>query len=273
MTSSSLIVGSEGTLAVVTAAWLRLTPAPEAAASGRRVLRERRRRLPRRWGRCSARGSCRPRSSISTRAPWPPRRRRFRTPSHRAAAFMLIAEADGSDAEAAAVARRADRGARRAGAVAPCADRAAPRSASCGAGAPAPRPRSPLSAAARSREDIVVPVERLREAIAATRGDRRAPSAAGLQLGSRRRRQPALDLHDRPRGLRSARARRAGGHGAVRARRASSEARSRASTASGWSSAARSRANGPRRRSRCTSRSSACSTPRGCSNPGKKLAR
>ena len=76
----SLIVGSEGTLAVVTAAWLRLTPAPESQLPVVAILRERRRWLRRRWGRCSARGSCRPRSSISTRAPWPPRRRRFRTP-------------------------------------------------------------------------------------------------------------------------------------------------------------------------------------------------
>ncbi len=51
------------------------------AASGRRLLRERRSGLPgaRRGVRLGA--ACRPRSSISTRAPWPPRRRRFRTPS------------------------------------------------------------------------------------------------------------------------------------------------------------------------------------------------
>ena len=71
----SLLIGSEGTLGIVTAAWLRLIPAPEAAVpvaacypdaeAADAALRA-----------CLASGGESPRSSSSTPARWRDRRRR-----------------------------------------------------------------------------------------------------------------------------------------------------------------------------------------------------
>ena len=64
----SLLIGSEGTLGIVTAAWLRLIPAPEAALSRRRALRRTRPRAARRSSAWSAPVSSPPRSSTWTAA-------------------------------------------------------------------------------------------------------------------------------------------------------------------------------------------------------------
>jgi glycolate oxidase subunit GlcD len=163
----SLIVGSEGTLAVVTAAWLRLTPAPET-------------QLPIVAFYASADAGCQAlgavfgsglvpaaleyldEGAVAAAAP------AFPDAVPRAAAFMLIAEADGSRAEAERLRGELIEvlGEQALSLHAPTERRAISELWRWRAGA---------SWAVTSRrggkvsEDIVVPVERLREAISATR--------------------------------------------------------------------------------------------------------
>ena len=164
----SLLIGSEGTLGVITAAWLRLLPAPEAKLARGRLPRERRGGLPGDRGGAGRRAE-RGRTRVSGR--WRlGRGRRFPSGGWTAAenaGFMVIAEADGTKAEA-------ERGRRElvealgAGALS--------------VGAPAGRRevealwrwRDGVSIAIEARrggkvsEDIVVPLDRLREAIEET---------------------------------------------------------------------------------------------------------
>jgi glycolate oxidase subunit GlcD len=163
----SLLIGSEGTLAVVTAAWLRLTPSPASqlpvvafyasAAAGCEAL-------------CAVLASglvpaaleYLDEGAVAAAAP------SFPDTVPRAAAFMLIAEADGSEAEAQRL---------RTELLEVLSEQALSLHA--------PTERRAISALWRWRagasiavtarrggklsEDIVVPVERLGEAIAATR--------------------------------------------------------------------------------------------------------
>jgi glycolate oxidase subunit GlcD len=163
----SLIIGSEGTLAVVTAAWLRLTPAPDL-------------QLPIVAFYASADAGCQALGAVlgsglvpaaleyldegAVAAASPA----FPGAVPRAAAFMLIAEADGSASEAHRI--RAELievlGEQALSIHAPTERRAISELWRWRAGA---------SVAVTARrggkvsEDIVVPIERLREAIAATR--------------------------------------------------------------------------------------------------------
>ncbi len=163
----SLIVGSEGTLGIVTAAWLKLVPAPEA-------------RLPIVGFYASAEAGCQAvaavfasglvpaaleyldEGALAAAGSW------FPDTLPRATAFMLIAEADGSAVEAQRLrAELSDALAGGALAVhAPQSERAISELW---------RWRGGASLAIRARrggkvsEDIVVGVERLAEAIAATR--------------------------------------------------------------------------------------------------------
>ena len=106
----ALLTGSEGTLGIVTAAWLRFVPAPERAAGARRRLPRRRGRLRRGAARAGQRrraGGARVlrRGRRSARAGAAFRRRRC-------AGFVVVAEADGARGRGRAGARRAARGAR-----------------------------------------------------------------------------------------------------------------------------------------------------------------
>lgn len=257
-----LLVGSEGTLAVITAAWLRLTPAPEAvlpvvglfrdhtagAAALERVLAS---------GLAVAALEYLDNRTVALAAHGFP----GELPAQ--GAFMVIAEADGSAAEAQALA-----------------DEIVVALEEDALGLLAPRGRGEVEALWRWRhgvslvvrsalgvkvsEDIVVPFERLGEAVAAT-----------LQIGERHGLEACSWGHAGDGNLHStfllaqgdadalARARRPA-RSSSRSR-SSSAARSVASTGSAGSSAASWRASGHRPRSSCTRRSSASSTRAGSS--------
>ncbi len=210
----SLLIGSEGTLGVITAVWLRLIPAPEAAlpliafypgaAAGAQAVR----RVMESGLLVAALefldGGTLTAAGASYPGGVPP-----------GAAFAVIAEADG-DAGAAERLR-----AEAAEVLTPAAlrvDAPAPGSESAALW----RWRDGISIAVTARrggkasEDIVVPVDRLEDAIAETAGDRCAARPRGVQLGARRRRQPPLDVPARARRRGPAGAVRAGGSGAVR---------------------------------------------------------
>ena len=95
----SLLIGSEGTLGIVTAAWLRLIPAPEAAIPVAAVYPM----WPaaaRRSSACSEAACRRRRSSTWTAARSRSRPARFPAAMPAGAGFMVLAEADGRAAEA-----------------------------------------------------------------------------------------------------------------------------------------------------------------------------
>ena len=151
MTCAACSIGSEGTLGIVTAAWLRLIPAPEAVLPVVAVLRDlaagceaigRRARLA--GSRAAALEYLDAGTLAAAGGAFP-----GALPAE-GAAFMVVAEADGSAAEAART-RRAScataLGGRGAGASTPRAS--APTWRRCGAGATASRSPSPPSAAAR----------------------------------------------------------------------------------------------------------------------------
>ena len=163
----SLLIGSEGTLGVITAAWLKLVPAPEA-------------QLPVVAFYTSAEAGCEAMATVMGSGLVPAALEyldegalaasaaTFPQAVPRAAAFMLIVEADGSAVEAQRVRTELIEALGESGA-----DR--PRADDRGEIAALWRWRAGVSHGVAARrggkvsEDIVVPIERLAEAIAATR--------------------------------------------------------------------------------------------------------
>ena len=88
----SLLIGSEGTLGIVTAAWLRLVPAPGEAFPVVGGVSTASARAARRSTRCWAAASCRRRSSTWTGAASRPRRRR--SCDAPGAALLVVCEAE-----------------------------------------------------------------------------------------------------------------------------------------------------------------------------------
>jgi glycolate oxidase subunit GlcD len=162
----SLLIGSEGTLGIITAAWLRLTPAPEAATPIVAVYPD-------------ARSGCAAIESVLGSGVVPAALEYLDAGALRAArdaypfdlpaegAFMVIAEADGSAAETRAVATEL---------LAALADGTVARDApdTPGQAAALWRWRDGVSIAVAAQrggkvsEDVVVPLDRLPEAIEAT---------------------------------------------------------------------------------------------------------
>ena len=98
----ALLIGSEGTLGIVTAAWLRFVPAPEARWRSSPPTRTPR-RAARRSCACWRSGIVPAALEFFDEARCAPRGRRSRSRARGAAGFSSIAEADGSAAEAARV--------------------------------------------------------------------------------------------------------------------------------------------------------------------------
>ena len=145
------------------------------------------------------------------------------------------------------------------------------KSGRCGAGA-----RDPLRGAGAARREAERGHRRAaRPAAGGDRRharDRRAPRSRRVQLGPRRRRQPALDdaasIQPTARRSRAPKAPR----WTCSSSRSASAARSPESTASARSRAGISGCSGPTGRSNYTMPSSACSIPKGLLNPGTKRA-
>ena len=114
------------------------------------------------------------------------------------AGFMVIAEADGS-ARGAAAERDALRGGAGRGALAVHAPATPARSPRSGAGATASRSPSRAHARRQALRGHRRPARPARRGDRRHDRDRRAPRAGRVQLGPRRRRQPALELPHRPR--------------------------------------------------------------------------
>ena len=250
--------------ASITAVWLRLIPRPEAAlpvvafypdAPGRRRggaagAGQRRRaggaRLPRRGDR--RRGGRRDagRRPGRLRAARRGRRRagRGRAPARRGASRRSAAR---------------------------CVHRAEPEAAVALARGRLARRRPPQRGGKLS-EDIAVPVERLAEAVDGVVAIGARARAARVQLGPRRRRQPARHVHDRRR--RPARRSPAPRRPPPRSSPwpAGSAGASAASTASGSSSASTWPGLGPGRASRSSGRSSDAFDPEDLMNPGRSSA-
>ena len=145
----NLLIGSEGTLGIITAAWLRLHPGPRGRLAARRVLR-------RRAAGCEAiervdrqRPRRRPRSSISTPATLAIAGARLPGPRPETARFMVLVEADGRRRRRrlSATSSRRCSARTRSTCSRPRRRRQSPTS---GAGATASRSRSRRGAAARS---------------------------------------------------------------------------------------------------------------------------
>ena len=191
----SLLIGSEGTLGIVTAAWLRLIPAPEraypvlalypdsrdghggGAGDPRSGDRRGRDRVPRQRDdgarRRSVSGGCRCDGGVRG-ARRGGRRRRGRRCAPAASCWRRSSDARETYAPGVTKAEAEQiRALWRWRAGIPYAVQA---------------PRG-----GKLSEDIVVPLDRLEEAIDGTLRDRRAPRPRRVQLGPRRRRQPALD--------------------------------------------------------------------------------
>ena len=215
----SLLIGSEGTLGIVTAAWLRLIPAPERCypvlalypdaragmAAVRAILEA---------GIDAAAIEYLDNATMALAGEACP------ADVDATGAFAVLAEVDGDEEEAL----------RARGELLEALGDARETYAPGVAKAEAEQVRAlwrwragiPYAVQAprggKLSEDIVVPLDRLEEAIDGTLRDRCAPRPRRVQLGPRRRRQPALDdarRSSRPRGGRTRRKRRAG---AVRAR-------------------------------------------------------
>jgi glycolate oxidase subunit GlcD len=162
----SLLVGSEGTLGIVTAAWLRLIPAPEAA-------------LPAAACYASAEAGCAAILSVLANGlgvaaleyldagALAATRRAFPVALPEEAAFMVIAEADGSRAEAARLHAELVE-ALGEGAVSIHAPSEAPAVAELWRWRDGTSPGVTAQRGGKVSEDIVVPLDRLLEAIAAT---------------------------------------------------------------------------------------------------------
>ena len=263
----SLIVGSEGTLAIVTGAWLRLVPAPEATFPVVAFYPD-------------VQTGCTALATVLGSGLQPAALEYLDEPAVGAAigafpaeapatpAFMLIAEADGSADEARRL-RLELLEALQDGALATHApeERGAIRELWRWRGGVGPAVTT--ARGTKVSEDIVVPLDHLAEGILATREIGAAPRSAGLQLGPRRRRQPALDVHARSRGRGGGRARRDRRSGALRAGRLPGRigigrARARRGQARGARAPVARAGTGPARADQ------ACVRPQGPAQPGKE---
>ena len=255
-----LLIGSEGTLGVITAAWLKLLPAPEATLPVVAFHAGRRSGLPGDRGGAGRRAD-RGRARVPRRRR--PRRGRGRLPGRHPRSRRLHGDRRGRRHQGRG---RAPPGRARGG--------RGPRRARPARARPAARRGGAVAVARRRLDRHRGPARRegerghRRPARPHPRSDRgdgldRQPSRlGGLQLGPRRRREPALDLPGRPRRPRGAGAGGQRRRGAVRARRAAGgiDLR-RARRGLGQAGAARA-LSGRRGRSRCTRPSSGRSIPR-----------
>ena len=91
----NLLVGSEGTLGIITSVWLRFVPAPETSVSVAAFYPDRSRAV-RRSARCSAAAWCRRRSSTPTPVCWTRRAAPSRAALPGGARFLVLLELDGS---------------------------------------------------------------------------------------------------------------------------------------------------------------------------------
>ena len=163
----SLMIGSEGTLGIVTAAWVKMIPAPEAALPLAALY-------PDTATGCAAIEAAFASGVVpaaieyldegaieATRGAFP-----VELPDD--ARFMVIVDADGTADRGGPHPQRADRGAERGRAARSTRPPPPTRSTRCGAGATAPRSPSPRSAAARSRRTSSSRSTASQEAIDAT---------------------------------------------------------------------------------------------------------
>ena len=225
----SLLIGSEGTLGIITAAWLRLIPAPEAAfpvAGFYPGTKEGCAAIERVVGSGLLVAALEYLDGATLAAAG----RSFPSEQPEGAAFLVLAEADGSTAEAERL-RLELVDVLGEGSLAVYAPTDPTTIAALW------RWRDGISIAVTAQlggkvsEDIVVPLDRLREAIDGVARDRQAAPASHLQLGPRRRRQPAHDVHGRAGRRRGSRPGRRGGRTSSSRSPRGSAARSRVSTA------------------------------------------
>ena len=146
----SLMIGSEGTLGIVTAAWVKMIPAPEAALPAGRALPGHAPPAVPRSRRCSRSGIVPAAIEYLDEGSIEATRGAFPVELPDDARFMVLADADGTRGRGGPRPRGADRGPERGRACSSTPRPAPKRSTRCGAGATAPRSPSPPSAAARS---------------------------------------------------------------------------------------------------------------------------
>ncbi len=200
-----LLIGSEGTLGVITAVRLRLLPAPEAALAAGRVPAHASRGL------CGdRRGVRRGPRAVGARLP---RRRDARDRGRRLSAREPGIKGRCTGGPRAGRLRADRRGRRHAragrsparGGCSSCSVRrrwpftSRPTPARCGAGATASTAVVTAVRGAKVSEDVVFPVERLAEGLERVRADRRTPRPALVRVGARGRRERACDRARRPR--------------------------------------------------------------------------